>query len=125
MNKAENTMRKEWTYGGRELWTTVQWTEEGSFFRIFAFVNLKPENDKDDVQRWSGYGYTDTPAALFTTVLRNAEIAARAYVDSLEPNDMIRTLVNSGYSNAESAQDKDDFWYYSEFDYITSGNPRP
>lgn len=124
MAKAENSRTLVRYYAGRTLINTVQWGNENGTYRMFALITLLPLTDAEDMVRFPAYGFAATPATLWQQV-RNAENVAKAYVDALTTDPMDSFFKGLGYVEATAAQDVDDFWEFSEFDYVTGGNPRP
>lgn len=124
MPKAENSRVFNWTYAGRKLRNTLQWGNENGTFRMFALCSILPENDEDEIVRFTAYGFDATPNTLYVQ-MRIAENQAKAYIDALNPDLMDRFFKALGYSEAVKAQDTDDFWNFEEFDYVTGGKPRP
>jgi hypothetical protein len=91
---------------------------------MFALVTLLPLTEGEAMVRFPAYGFSNSPSTLWQQV-RTAENAAKAYVDALTPDPMESFFKGLAYEEATAAQDVDDFWEFSEFDYVTGGNPRP
>jgi len=116
MAEAQNSMRRDWTYAGRELWTTVQW-DSGSPINATTFyilISIKAETDQDMTVREA---VISDPANLDELFLEigEGEGYARQYVDELQPDPIKRRLEGEHYTDSTLPEDTTDFREFTEF----------
>ena len=112
METSENSMRKDWTYSGRVLRTTVQWQDNSN--TLLILVSLEPLEPEGELIRF----HLEAGAGNYNQVrnrVRNVENQAIQYIDSLTVDFKRRRLLNLGFYDAYSAQDITPFDEFPEF----------
>lgn len=109
-------MRRDWSYSGKQLWTTVQYEPVEFPLTLTARVltSIKSTSEDQDTVRFHAVAQITGEVTISSLVTQTSQ-AAKDHIDALEADENREELLALGFSDATSAPDTTPFTEYPEF----------